>query len=100
LLLVSEIARDGASVVPASRDAPLLEMYFFGFITLFVLGISIRVLPHFLSLRPPQVRYFTPALHLRGWSRVGSGWRSATQVVNRTGAARLCDVRRVSCLFG
>ena len=37
-------------------------MYFFGFITLFVLGISIRVLPHFLSLRPPQVRYFTPAL--------------------------------------
>lgn len=80
LLLVSEIARDGASVVPASRDAPLLEMYFFGFITLFVLGISIRVLPHFLSLRPPQVRYFTPALSIYSaglLARVSSGWLAA-----------------------
>lgn len=80
LVLVSEIARDGISVVPASRDAPLLEMYFFGFIALFVLGISIRVLPLFLSLRPPQVRYFTPALVIYTiglFARVGSGWLEA-----------------------
>ncbi len=80
LLVVSEIARDGGSVVPASRDTPLLEMYFFGFITLFVLGVSIRVLPHFISLRPPQVRYFTPALALYTaglFARVGSGWLEA-----------------------
>jgi metal-sulfur cluster biosynthetic enzyme len=80
LVLVSEIARDGGSIVPASRDAPLLEMYFFGFIAVFVLGISIRVLPHFLSLRPPQVRYFTPALAIYTaglCARVGSGWLDA-----------------------
>lgn len=80
LWLVSEIARDGATVVAGSRDAPLLEMYFFGFITLFVLGISIRVLPHFVSLRPPQVRYFTPALALYTAGllvRVSSGWVDA-----------------------
>jgi metal-sulfur cluster biosynthetic enzyme len=80
LLLVSEIARDGDSVIPGSRDGPLLEMYFFGFITLFVLGISIRVLPHFLSLRPSQERYFTPALAIYSAGvllRVGSGWLEA-----------------------
>ncbi len=80
LLVVAEIARDGGSVVPASRDTPLLEMYVFGFITLFVLGISIRVLPHFISLRAPQVRYFTPALALYTAGllvRVGSGWLEA-----------------------
>jgi metal-sulfur cluster biosynthetic enzyme len=77
LFMVSEIARDGGTVVPASRDTPLLEMYFFGFIALFVLGISIRVLPHFISLRAPQIRYFTPAfaLYTAGLLvRVGSGW--------------------------
>jgi Domain of unknown function (DUF1858)./NnrS protein. len=80
LWVVAEIARDGGSVVPASRDTPLLEMYFFGFIALFVLGVSIRVLPHFISLRPPQVRYFTPALALYTAGllvRVGSGWLEA-----------------------
>jgi uncharacterized protein involved in response to NO len=80
LWVVSEIARDGGSVVPASRDTPLLEMYLFGFIALFVLGVSIRVLPHFISLRPPQVRYFTPALALYTAGllvRVGSGWLEA-----------------------
>jgi metal-sulfur cluster biosynthetic enzyme len=80
VVLAGEIARDGASVVAASRDGPLLEMYFFGFVTLFVLGISIRVLPHFLSLRPPLVRYFAPALALYSaglLARVGSGWLDA-----------------------
>jgi len=77
LVLVSEIAGDRALVVRASRDAPLLEMYFFGFITLFVLGISIRVLPHFLSLRPPRVYFFTPALAIYTaglLALIGSGW--------------------------
>jgi metal-sulfur cluster biosynthetic enzyme len=80
LLTVGELARDGGSVVQASRDTPLLEMYFFGFIALFVLGVSIRVLPHFVSLRAPQVRYLTPALTLYTVGllvRVGSGWLSA-----------------------
>jgi metal-sulfur cluster biosynthetic enzyme len=80
LVLVSEIAGDRASVISATRNAPLLEMYFFGFITLFVLGISIRVLPHFLSLRPPRVHYLTPALIIYSAGllvRVGSGWLEA-----------------------
>lgn len=84
LVTVADIVKDGASVVPSSQDAPLLEMYFFGFITLFVLGISIRVLPHFLSLRPPRVRFFAPALGIYstglavwvavGWVAAFSSW--------------------------
>jgi len=84
LLMAGELAHDGAPVIAASRDAPLLEMYFFGFITLFVFGISIRVLPHFLSLRPPQVQHLAPVLGLYsagllvrvygGWLDASSGW--------------------------
>ena len=80
LVLVSEIAGDRGPVVPAARAAPLLEMYLLGFITMFVLGVSIRVLPHFLSLRPPRVRCFTPALGIYSAAllvRVGSGWLAA-----------------------
>jgi metal-sulfur cluster biosynthetic enzyme len=80
LFVLTETARDGASVIAASRNAPLLEMYFFGFITLFVLGISIRVLPHFLSLRPPRVGLLTPALlvYTAGLLlRISSGWLDA-----------------------
>jgi metal-sulfur cluster biosynthetic enzyme len=77
LLLITEIALDGASLLRPSRNAPLLEMYFFGFITLFILGISIRVLPHFLSLRPARTGLFTPALLIYSAGllvRVCGGW--------------------------
>lgn len=86
LLLVSDMAADGASVIASSRNVPLLEMYFFGFITLFVLGISIRVLPHFLSLRPPEVRLLAPALAIYSGGlavRVGAGWTDAYSTWSR-----------------
>ncbi len=80
LVVVAQLARDGVSVIPTARDAPLLEMYAFGFIALFVLGISIRVLPHFLSLRPPRIRYLVPALLLFNAGllvRTSAGWVDA-----------------------
>jgi hypothetical protein len=80
LVVVAEVVSDGAITVATSRGTPLLEMYIFGFITLFILGVSIRVLPHFVSLRPPRVRFLTPALLLFNTAllaRVGSGWLTA-----------------------
>jgi hypothetical protein len=80
LVVVAEVVSDGVTTVAASRGTPLLEMYVFGFITLFILGVSIRVLPHFVSLRPPRVRFLTPALLLFNTAllaRVGSGWLAA-----------------------
>jgi uncharacterized protein involved in response to NO len=80
LLVTAEIVRDGVTVVGSSRDAPLLEMYFFGFITLFVLGVSIRVLPHFLSLQAARTRAFVPALTVYSVglaARVAGGWAAA-----------------------
>ena len=80
LVVTVEVVSDGVTTVAASRGTPLLEMYFLGFITLFILGVSIRVLPHFLSLRPPRVRFLTPTLLLFNTAllaRVGSGWLAA-----------------------
>lgn len=75
-VVVTEAAGEGASVIAASRGTPLLQMYLLGFIALFILGVSVRVLPHFLSLRPPRVAYLTPALALYTAglaARVGGG---------------------------
>ncbi len=80
LVVVAEVVSDGVTTVAASRGTPLLQMYIFGFITLFILGVSIRVLPHFVSLRPPRVRFLTPVLLLFNialLARVGSGWLAA-----------------------
>jgi metal-sulfur cluster biosynthetic enzyme len=80
LLVLAELVGDQASIIAPSRDATLLEMYFFGFITLFVLGISVRILPHFLSLRPPRERLLMPVLLLYTaglLARVVSGWLDA-----------------------
>ncbi|MEO6197939.1 MAG: DUF1858 domain-containing protein [Dehalococcoidia bacterium] len=80
LVLLSDLTLDGARVIPVSRNAPLLEMYLLGFVTLFILGVSVRILPHFVSLRPPAVAYLTPALLLFNAGllvRVGSGWIDA-----------------------
>ena len=80
LAIVQEMARDGTTVVASSRNAPLLDMYLLGFITTFILGVSIRVLPHFLSLRPARSRLLLPALALftAGLAvRIGAGWIDA-----------------------
>jgi hypothetical protein len=55
-------------------------MQLFGVVTLFIFGVSIRILPHFLSLRPPSVAWLLPALILYNLGllvRVGAGWISA-----------------------
>ncbi len=62
LVFVMDIGRDGLTVVASSRNAPLLDGYLIGFITTFILGVSIRVLPHFLSLRPQRAQLLVPAL--------------------------------------
>jgi hypothetical protein len=80
LILLIEVALERTTFVPASRSAPLLEMYLLGFISVFILGVSVRVLPHFLSLRPPAVRYLTPALFIFNAGLVvlvGAGWLDA-----------------------
>jgi hypothetical protein len=84
LVVVAEIALDGQSVIASAKDGPLLTMQLYGFIGLFIFGVSIRILPHFLSLRPPSVRWFVPALVLynagliarvlSGWAAAYSGW--------------------------
>lgn len=80
LVVVVETVADGVAVISAGRNGPLLEMYLLGFIMMFVLGVSIRVLPHFLRLRPPSMRYFAPALALFNGAlavRIASGWTEA-----------------------
>ncbi len=80
LVVVGEVISDGVTTAASSRGTPLLEMYVFGFVILFILGVSVRVLPHFLSLRPPRVQFLAPALLLFNTAllaRVGSGWLAA-----------------------
>ena len=80
VVVVSGIAVDRQTVIPLAKDEPLLTMQLFGFITLFILGVSIRILPHFLSLRPPAVDWLLPALALYNAGlvvRVVSGWATA-----------------------
>ena len=77
VVVVSGIAVDRQTVIPLAKDEPLLTMQLFGFISLFILGVSIRILPHFLSLRPPAVGWLLPALLIYNAGllvRVGAGW--------------------------
>jgi metal-sulfur cluster biosynthetic enzyme len=50
--LTIHAAVDGRHVLAAAGDAALLEAAVYGFVVLFVLGVSYRALPFFLSLRP------------------------------------------------
>ncbi|MFQ5472629.1 MAG: NnrS family protein [Dehalococcoidia bacterium] len=80
IVVIVGLVTDGGTVTVSAKTAPLLEMYLFGFLTLFILGVSIRVLPHFLSLRAPDVRLFTPALIAFNAAllvRIGAGWVDA-----------------------
>jgi metal-sulfur cluster biosynthetic enzyme len=80
VVVLADLRGSGAAVIPAAQNGPLLAMQIFGFLTLFILGVSLRVLPHFLSLRPPAVRPMLPALALYNLgliSLTGSGWLEA-----------------------
>ena len=80
VIVVRELAMDRQTVIPTAKDDPLLTMQLFGFVALFIFGVSIRILPHFLSLRPPSVAWLLPALFLYNAGlivRVGSGWVAA-----------------------
>jgi hypothetical protein len=80
LVIAVELARDDASVVATARNVPLLEMYLLGFITTFVLGVSVRVLPHFLSLHPTRAQLLLPSLvtFTTGLAvRTAAGWADA-----------------------
>lgn len=54
--LVIEAALNGARVLNAAGDAALLTGGVYGFVTLFVLGVSFRVLPFFIALPPAHAR--------------------------------------------
>ncbi len=54
--LTMRAALDGERVLNAAGDAALLEAAVYGFVVLFVLGVSYRALPFFLSLRPAYGR--------------------------------------------
>lgn len=76
-LVITEIALERQTVIPSAKNDPLITMQLFGFVAVFIFGVSIRILPHFLSLRPPSVAWLLPALILYNAGlllRVGSGW--------------------------
>jgi hypothetical protein len=80
VVVLVEFVLDGERAVVSVKMTQLLDMYLFGFAMLFILGVSIRVLPHFLSLRTPDVRLLTPVLIVFNaalLSRVGAGWVDA-----------------------
>jgi uncharacterized protein involved in response to NO len=80
VVVLAELALDGNTVLASSKTAPLLEMYLLGFITLFILGVSTRVLPRFLSLRMSSMAALIPALVTYNAAltlSVGSGWIAA-----------------------
>ncbi len=80
IAVVAGIAIDRQTVIPAAKNDPLITMQLFGFVALFIFGVSIRILPHFLSLRPPSVAWLLPALFLYSVGllvRVASGWAAA-----------------------
>ncbi len=54
--LVIRAAVRGERLLPAAGDAALLEAVAYGFVVFFVLGVSFRALPFFLSLRPVHAR--------------------------------------------
>lgn len=80
LVVLMELALDGNTVLSSAKTAPLLAMYLFGFITLFILGVSTRVLLNFLSLRTSSMAALIPALVTFNAAlalSVGSGWIAA-----------------------
>ena len=60
--LTIRAAVDGERVLNAAGDAALLEAAIYGFVVLFVLGISFRALEFFLSLKPARRRLGDAAL--------------------------------------
>lgn len=79
-VVVTELAVDGEAVIATAKNDPLITMQLFGFVALFIFGVSIRILPHFLSLRPPSVAWLLPALFIYNAGlivMVASGWGTA-----------------------
>lgn len=54
--LVIDAARSGERVLDAVGDAALLTAAVYGFVVLFVLGVSFRILPFFMALPPTRGR--------------------------------------------
>ncbi len=75
--LVVRAAVRGERLLPAAGDAALLEAVVYGFVVFFVLGVSFRALPFFLSLRPVHTRLRDAAfwvLLLAAPLRVAATW--------------------------
>jgi len=80
LVSVAEVVSAGTNFIPRDRDEPLLALQLYGFLTLFIFGVSLRVLPAFLSLQPTRTRLLAPVLVLFNAGlalRVVSQWGTA-----------------------
>lgn len=90
LVVLVDTVGSGAAAIGQAKDAPLLAMYLYGFITLFIFGVSLRILPAFLHLRPPRqgalalaLLVFNAGLGLRvavGWFESYTGLEAPTMV--------------------
>lgn len=84
LALLSELPSLGINVVPLPKQEPLLLLQLYGFSTMFILGVSMRVLPGFMGLRPPRQEALLAAFVLvnvgvvaqatAGWGAAYGGW--------------------------
>jgi hypothetical protein len=84
LTVLSELPSLGINVVPLPKQEALLLLQLYGFVTMFILGVSMRVLPPFLGLRKPRHELFPAAFVLinagviaqavAGWGAAYGGW--------------------------
>lgn len=64
LAIAWHLEATGHNAIPARLDVPYLHAALWGFVTFFILGISLRTLPVFMGLRPTNPR----AVELSFWS--------------------------------
>ncbi|MBX6771505.1 MAG: hypothetical protein IRY83_07250 [Chloroflexi bacterium] len=70
----------GAPVVPGMLDAALVQLQLAGFVVFLVFGVSRKILPRFLLLRPPNDRLISAGgiAYGSGVALVAAGWLMAS----------------------
>jgi hypothetical protein len=81
-LWLTALARDGQTVLSGTRDGALVELQFFGFHLMFILGVGIRTFPVFFAARRPGWRAVAPVFALIQVALVAL---TAARVVDATG---------------
>ncbi|OFX13231.1 MAG: hypothetical protein A2Z18_08265 [Armatimonadetes bacterium RBG_16_58_9] len=80
------------NIVPPAYNLPILHVQVFGFIVNFILGVSLRILPHFMGIRPPLERAANAAFWLYNTGVVLRvlGQPPVVSAVLELGGAALC----------